>query len=409
MPYRLVSYDVLDGPKAITLSPDEDGIAVTIRRRGEPVGFVLRALGRRERGTPVSLHELIDRDTAGRIAASAAREELPGRADATALSVSIAICTHDRTELLHRCLQSLFDVLASSPHRPGSVEVIVIDNAPGNDRTRELLARSFPKARYILEPTPGLDFARNRALEEARGELVAYLDDDVVVEPGWLGGLVDAWAADPAAGFITGLVLPLELETEAQVAFERRGGFRRGFDRVHYAATRVGDPCYPCEPGIFGTGANTVVNRRAALELGGFDEALDAGAILPGGGDLDMYYRMIRAGYRAIYEPRMSVLHQHRRDFEGLERQYRESWGKAYMAFVAKSWRQDPPMRPRWLLALGRWFAMQAAHLITRARGPKARPASLILQETLGGLQGLAGEYDRAQRRVEELRRRSST
>ena len=79
-------------------------------------------------------------------------------------------------------------------------------------------------------------------------------------------------------------------------------------------------------------------------ELGGFDDALDTGAPLPGGGDLDMFYRIIRAGHALVYEPSALVFHRHRRKMKELRRQY-WSWGLGFMSFAAKSYRTDPPAR----------------------------------------------------------------
>jgi GT2 family glycosyltransferase len=233
---------------------------------------------------------------------------------------------------------------------------------------------------------------------------VAYLDDDVVVDRGWLAGLVAAYQSDPQAGFITGQVLPLELTSEAQLLFERRGGFRRGFRRVHYGQTRSGDAFYPCGAGIFGTGANMAINRAAALAIGGFDEALDTGRALPGGGDLDMFYRLVRAGYRATYDPCFLVRHQHRRDLQGLRRQYRDSWGRAYMAFAVKSLRTDPAMRGTWLRHIGWWFSKQLAHLVRRLTMGHPRPVGLVLAEAWGGVTGLLGAYDRSRARTARIR-----
>jgi glycosyltransferase involved in cell wall biosynthesis len=367
---------------------------VTITRGSVPVGFALESL---RAGESLELAKLIGAATAARIAAVAALDELRMPTDASALAVTVAICTRDRTALLERCLSSLFESIRGSRAQPGLIEVVVVDNAPTDDGTRDLVASSFPAAAYVREAKPGLNFARNRALEEARGDLVAFLDDDVVVDEGWLSGLVDAWQFDPAADLITGQVLPLELETPAQIAFERRGGFRRGFDRLHCVS---GAGLDPCRIDVLGTGANMVVSRKAALELGGFDTALDAGAYLPGGGDLDMFYRVVRAGLRAVYEPRMLVRHRHRRDLESLGRQYRDSFGKAYMAFVTKSWRKDRPMRARWVRTVIVWFGTQFVHLFTRVRGPRARPFRMVVLETWGGCVGLTGSYRRAQRRA---------
>ena len=148
------------------------------------------------------------------------------------------------------------------------------------------------------------------------------MDDDVSADAGWLDGLLDAAVAYADAGCITGLVLPLELETDAQILFEKGGGFRKGFQRAVYRPFSEGKPFYPCFPGLFGTGANMAVRRNVVRELGGFDDALDTGAPLPGGGDLDMFYQTIRAGYTLVYEPSALVFHRHRRKMKELRLQY---------------------------------------------------------------------------------------
>src|SRR5262249_52755157 len=201
------------------------------------------------------------------------------------------------------------------------VDVLVVDNAPSGDGTRDLVA-GRSSVRYVREPRPGLNFARNRAVREATGELLIFVDDDVVPDRGWLAGLAAAAAENPDAAAYTGQVLPLELETEAQVIFERRGGFRRGFDRIRYGPVMMGDRLYPGGAGNFGAGANMAFRLSVLRCLGGFDEALDTGAAVPGGGDLDIFYRIIRAGYAIVYEPGFLVFHEHRRDMAGLSRQY---------------------------------------------------------------------------------------
>ena len=145
--------------------------------------------------------------------------------------MSIAICTKDRPDDLASLLKSLQTSIVAAARRNVALEIIVVDNAPSDDRTRQT-ALSFPGTRYVLEPKPGLNFARNRAVLEARGDWVAFMDDDVSADAGWLDGFLDAAVAYADAGCITGLVLPLELETEAQILFEKRGGFRMGFQRA---------------------------------------------------------------------------------------------------------------------------------------------------------------------------------
>jgi GT2 family glycosyltransferase len=195
------------------------------------------------------------------------------------------------------------------------------------------------------------------------------------------------------------------LETEAQILFEQRGGFRRGFDKVRYGQTLPGDTSYPCRAWIFGTGANMAFRRDILMELGGFDEALDTGSSLPGGGDPDIFYRVIRAGYPLVYEPRYLVFHQHRREIKALRRQYERSWGRGFMAFLIKSYQTDPSYRPKlcWLVVW--WLGEHLWKLQKSLRGRYMLPPDMVLAELWGEIVGLLGEYSRSLKRVEEIRR----
>lgn len=402
MPYALLDLDITEPLPEVALGPDETGMGVLVRRSGKPVGFWMEPLPPGQRLTRDDLSERIAREVGTKLLSESIRDELVEPPDSAGFpSLTVAICTKDRPEALARCLASL-EPLRKAASGP-TFEVLVVDNAASDARTRDLVA-THSDVRYVAESRPGLDFARNRALEAARGDLLAFLDDDVVVDAGWLGGLRAAWAACPDAGGFTGQVLPYELETPAQILFERGGGFRRGFERIHFGPPTPDDAIYPCGAGVFGTGANMAFRRDVLLALGGFDEALDTGKPLPGGGDHDIFYRVVRAGHPFIYEPTYLVFHQHRRDLEALRRQY-WSWGAAVMAFTVKHYRGDQAQRPRLRRLVRWWFRDQVDRLGRSLRGRHALPVRMVLAELAGGVQGLFGEYGRSTRRTDRIRR----
>ncbi len=396
MGYGLRTLDLCDLPPRVTPDPGESGLGVILRDRGRIVGFKLIDEKAFAAGEGIEPARLIDREVREAVTIRRLRDEM-GAPAASAPSITVAICSKDRWDWVDRLLTSL------GPLRmEGEFDVVVIDNASSDDRMREVCGKR-DWVRYFHEPLVGLNFARNRAIREARGEVVAFLDDDVIVDSDWLKGLRRAWAENPDAGCVTGLVLPMALETEAQILFEAGGGFRRGFRPIRYGAERYGDQLYPCGAGRFGAGANMSLRRDLVRRLGGFDEALDTGRPLPGGGDLDIFYRVLRAGATLVYEPQAAVYHEHRRDMAVLRRQY-YTWGVGFMAFVAKSMASDPAMRGRFRSTIRWWFRYQARRLKARARGREPIPAPMILGEIWGGVVGLCGEYGRSKRRIARIR-----
>jgi glycosyltransferase involved in cell wall biosynthesis len=407
--YALFDIEVTRPLSDLPLSAEDTGVAILVRRKGVPIAFWLQGVDGIQHIPAEELARRIASEAGEKIVAETIREELTSRCSAVCLpSLTIAICTKDRPEGVERLLGSLHQKMAALPEASTGYEILVVDNAPSDERTRELAAH-HPEVRYVREPCPGLNFARNRALREARGEVLAFLDDDVIVDKYWSIGLAEAWTENRDAAAFTGQVLPMELETEAQVIFEMRGGFRRGFDRVRYGPVLPGNPLYPGGAGIFGAGANMAFRSEVLRQLGGFDEALDTGAAVPGGGDLDIFYRIIRAGHALVYEPRFLVFHQHRRVMSSLLLQYRRSWGLGFMCYVSKCLKNDPERRVNLLRLILWWFINVVLyflmHVKKKLQGRRHFPPFLFLGELWGGAIGLLGGYSRSRRRVEEIRK----
>ena len=198
-----------------------------------------------------------------------------------------------------------------------SYEVLVVDGSP-NSETADLVRSRFSAVRYLRLPRGGLAVARNRGLLDARGEIVAYTDDDVVVDPQWLSEHVGRLITDAKLACSTGLPFPLELATPAQLWFEESGGYVAGFEpRLLELATRDRRSLLPWATGKIGAGVNMAWRTSVLREIGGNDVTLDRTA----GEDLALFFDALCAGYRIAYEPRAIVFHEHRRSYQELRHQ----------------------------------------------------------------------------------------
>ena len=233
--------------------------------------------------------------------------------ESSAISTTVVICTRDRPESLKRCLNSI----SASARQPQ--EILVVDNAPQSEATHRLVS-ALSGIRYILEPRPGLDIARNTGIFYSSGDIIAFIDDDVTVHPQWLFALQRAFK-NPRVMAVTGLVLPAELETESQFLFETHWSFNKGyrakiFDTKYFNTTRRwGTPAWE-----IGAGANMAFRRRAFELIGVFDERLDAGAA-GCSGDSEFWYRVLAEGWHCRYEPLSVVYHYHRKELDSYKQQ----------------------------------------------------------------------------------------
>ncbi|MCB9450363.1 MAG: glycosyltransferase [Anaerolineaceae bacterium] len=314
--------------------------------------------------------------------------------------VTVAVCTRDRTDNLSLCLESLMQL--DYP----ALDILIVDNAPQTDAT-ERLVEQYPTVRYACEPRPGLDWARNRAILEARGEIITFTDDDVVVDPGWVRALAQVFVENPEAMCVTGLTVPYEIETEAQYLLELYGGFGRGFSRKWFRAdiengeeTGFGYG----GAGRYGAGANMAFRRSIFDEIGLFDPALDVGTVTNGGGDLEIFFRVLNEGYTLVYEPSMLVRHRHRREYDQLWKQIHNN-GIGLYAYFDREIQHYPNARAGFK-HLGRYWLRwwNARRLVISLFRPTLFPRDLIWAELKGSVIGiLSRRYRKAQRRAVEI------
>lgn len=211
-------------------------------------------------------------------------------------SVSVAICTRDRPELLRRCLTAV-------ARCAGVAEVLVVDNNSADGERTRRIAEEYG-ATYVLEPITGLQFARNRAITAASSEVIAFTDDDSEPDAGWVDAIAAAFR-DPTVAGVTGKTLPAQPMNRVQAAFD---ALRRpwpdlpitiGPDAVRRFWYR----------GVTGVGANMAFRHDFLVGQGGFP-----GSIYPADDD-HMMIAVLLSGGRLCYRPDAVVVQSHRSQF----------------------------------------------------------------------------------------------
>lgn len=215
------------------------------------------------------------------------------------LRITVAIPTYNRSRLLRQTLAGI----VQQQYPRDAFEILVIDNNSRDD-TRTVVAEftgAHPSLRYVLEEQQGLDHARNRAVAEAKGDILVFGDDDILVEPTWLTLLVAAFSTEESdrIGAVGGEVVPVfpdglppwVAEWHSPLAFRETPG--------------------PLAPNQSPMGANLAFPSRVFQEFGLFSTTLDRkGSALFSGGETE-YLKRLRAGGREIwFAPGARVLHQ---------------------------------------------------------------------------------------------------
>jgi GT2 family glycosyltransferase len=286
---------------------------------------------------------------------------------------SIVVCTHDRTQLLSDCLESLLSVTK------GLGEIIVVDNAPTSDATRDLVT-GLP-VKYVRENTQGLNRARMCGARYASGDIVIYADDDTIAEEGWIPALLTEFSGS-RVGAVAGLTMPYELETDAQEMFEALGGFTRGFRRRVLDYTNVS----AVQAGSVGVGANMAFRRELILSMRLFEPELDMGTRARAAGDFYAFTRVVASGYRIVYTPDAVNWHRHRRERSDMLRTISGYYVGTYAA-LTKCLIEDHDLQTLRLgFKMPKVFLRDLRRAITRR--PDHLPVDLIAAQVKGMLGG---------------------
>lgn len=216
--------------------------------------------------------------------------------------ISAVICSYNRARFIKEAVESIFN----QDFDRASYEVIVVDNN-STDGTIDVLA-AYKAAHpdynfsYHTETRQGVAFTRTRCAEEAKGEIVAYLDDDSTAQPGWLQGIVSFFDSHPATWSVGGKIVPRFLtgipDWYSRYFFGLVGNFDQGPNVKRLTGAR-----YPC-------GANMAFRKKVFDEVGYFNTELGRkGNGLLANEEKDIYLRILAAGHEVHYLPGVWVLH----------------------------------------------------------------------------------------------------
>ena len=298
------------------------------------------------------------------------------------MSVTVAVPTARRPTSLARLLEALPRAVAGVP----GVELLVVDNDAGGSAQQVVGSR----ARYLVEPRPGSAFARNRALAEVTTERVAFLDDDVVPQPGWLAALLQV------PGVAAGGKVLLDPAVARPRWFDEQGigGYVTAFD--------LGGEARPLDDGDYVVTASAVFDVAALRAVGGFDPELGP---RPGSqlvaDDVHVVRELRRTGGEVWWQPAAVVVHDLPRE------RLRPRWllRRAYLQGRSDWLLDEQVLRERALggarVALS-WLATETRR---RAAEGLLRPATAFhlatdVSRTMGAVsQGLRWRRDRKPRR----------
>ncbi len=292
--------------------------------------------------------------------------------------VSVIVPTHERPERIPACLHALLAL--DYPH----YEIIVVDNAPETDATASFMRENYhdlPQVRYVREERAGVSWARNRGVQAAKGEILAFADDDVIVDRYWLAELVKAFQITSNVGCVTGLILSAELETAAQILFEKHdeeSGYNDQWRFTRHIFTKQRRHVHLYKIALFGAGASMAFRADLLRNIGGFDPALGTKGLVQSGEDIAAYFKILMQGHDVVYEPASLVYHKNRREYAALYQQIYH-YGIGATAYLTKNLLEHPQL----MVDL---FTKVPYDLLMGTRSSKKKQPSVIYPKELAAM-----------------------
>jgi glycosyltransferase involved in cell wall biosynthesis len=246
------------------------------------------------------------------------------------MTLSVIVATYNRCAKLETLLQAISECSFDR----AECEVLVVDNN-SSDRTKEVVtkfqARNAPTFRYFMETRRGKSNALNTGIKSAKGEILAFTDDDCIPSRNWLDAILREFETDTLLAVLGGRV---ELYNKEDIA----ATLSLCDDRIQIAR---GIQVIKNPPII---GANMAFRRSFLDRIGEFDPLLGPGARCGIAEDVEILYRFHQGGFKIVYSPDVKVLHNHGRKNESddfaLSRQYAIGRGGLYCKHLLKADRE---------------------------------------------------------------------
>jgi glycosyltransferase involved in cell wall biosynthesis len=265
-------------------------------------------------------------------------------------TLSVVIPTRNRPVQVEGCAQSL---LACG----GFDEVLFIDQSDGPESAQAVEKLGDPRVRLLRSAMRGATNGRNLGIEQSKGDLIAFTDDDCRVAPDWTAKIRAIFESDPAASIICGRVkVPEELAAQ---------GFAMSFEPL----VREWQNAFPPPDRDWGITANLSARRKVFEQIGTFDPYLGPGAPLLCGEEPDLLFRTLSAGLKVINAAEVEVTHLGIRSHGKESRELWDIYGAGTAAALSKHVRLGNTKALRlWMQHMTKMAGVMSKNVLTGTR-----------------------------------------